>query len=1446
MHLSVSSGSNLNLTNATVTGVSQTAGGGLYNGGTTIINNVTFSSNSASNGGAIYTSGSLTIKNSRFINNTASTRGGAIYFYNGQLSVTNTTFINNSASTTARTGLGGAIMAFKAATITNCTFTNNRAIAGGAICVGNGTVINKCVFTNNKADTTNTSYSGGAIYNLDSILTINNSIFANNSAPRGGVIYNSRGTITINNSTFTNNSAIERAGVIHNHYDGILYVYNSTFTNNSAVNGGVIHNFADTDSYVTINNSRFINNSASDVGGVISNNATVTVGNSTFTNNSANIGGAIYNSKTQTILTSNFTNNKAVKAGAIYADYASGSGNINIDRCVFTNNTATSKNTSDEVIGGALVNNGTLTMTNVNFTSNTARDQGGAIYSHRAFTMTNSTFRNNNANEGGAIYNRAGVTITNANFISNNATNRGGVIFNSARNVVITNANFTNNKAGDTGGAINTRGIVTLNNLQFINNTAQFDGGAIYNNYTITINNSTFTKNNSTRGGAISNNGTETCTINGSRFISNNATRGGAIHSNSNITVTNSNLTNNNATLGGVIFNNEANATLSGVNITNNSALYYGVIYSKGNFTLENSKLDSNYVTGTHFVIHPVGNITIRNNLFINNTDNKRDMLLKDPDFGDKFIVQNNTYIDNLLNDTINTKNYTVYTNNTQITVNMAIRSVYNDTVRNGTITAYLNGDVIGRGQVVNGTANISLSLKELETFVILRYNSLSKHYQNNTSNTNVSIVKYNSTTTAKILNNTIGNVTVNVTVKNTLTGEDVITGDIIVRDDNGDIVGNASVINGNAVVKTNITKSGDITLNVAFSGTSKYMNSSTTLNANIIGSITQLTVNTINNTFGNTSISVTLTDTETTQTIANAQIIVTLPNGTNITTQTSENGEVTIPIDIPVGENTVTVTYPGQDTYVGATTTQNINVIRRETTTSAIILNNTAGNVTINVTVVDTTTGNPLNDSSITIRDNNNTVVATGLIVNGYAVVICRITTMGDYTLTVDYMGNTNYTPSSTTLDDVTIVGKDATLDVNIINNTIGNTSISVIITDTETGDAIADADIIVTLPNGVNTTTQTNENGEVIIPLNIPAGDNNITVTYTGNSTYNTKNTTINVFVNKFDSIITVDPVTGIIGENITLTAHVTDIDGNPITGGNVVFKLNGKTLKVDGSFNSTANPLKFSVVDGTVTYTLTADLYLRNAKNLSASYSGTSKYSQNTSEVTTAQIAKRNTEITVTTDNLVKQDTDIELVATVTDTTRNGQNTTAVNEGYVVFKVNGVSIKDADGNVIRVKVENNTATYTYHVPIGMASVDGQGNLRNYTVEAVYQSDIFYPDARNTTVFNVEKSNVTVNINSVIINNSTKTITQITGNMTDYHGNLLVGSNKVCIKVNGKSLKDNNNNTMYFTVTNGIIDLSNINTNGVRIFDNITIVTGENNVYMAGQATTTELTIV
>ena len=73
------------------------------------------------------------------------------------------------------------------------------------------------------------------------------------------------------------------------------------------------------------------------------------------------------------------------------------------------------------------------------------------------------------------------------------------------------------------------------------------------------------------------------------------------------------------------------------------------------------------------------------------------------------------------------------------------------------------------------------------------------------------------------------------------------------------------------------------------------------------------------------------------------------------------------------------------------------------------------------------------------------------------------------------------------------------------------------------------------------------------------------NLTFIYDGTETYNAINTTINVDIHKLTTNVVIDPINAHVGDKINLKATVTDEDGNPVTEGRLVFKVNGKTIKI-----------------------------------------------------------------------------------------------------------------------------------------------------------------------------------------------------------------------------------------------------------------------------------------
>ncbi len=289
--------------------------------------------------------------------------------------------------------------------------------------------------------------------------------------------------------------------------------------------------------------------------------------------------------------------------------------------------------------GGAMYNEGTLTLDNVTFNNNIAKTRnavgGGAMALVSTgrnpvnTTIKNSTFTNNSTetsngakNNGGAIYvygtssANAGdntLNISGSNFESNHTNKTGGAI--GVNNlgpanfkIEIENTTFTGNESTGYGGAIDVTtggtGKVTINldHANFDSNKSGSDGGAIAyekGNITSNIINSTFTNNTANNGGAIYN-GIKNLTISNTIFDGNKTNdggKGGAIYNAGNISLNQTEFKQSTDT---IYMANDSAADFSGTNILNGSISSENAtseIKNKGTLILN---ADNSGYTGTY------------------------------------------------------------------------------------------------------------------------------------------------------------------------------------------------------------------------------------------------------------------------------------------------------------------------------------------------------------------------------------------------------------------------------------------------------------------------------------------------------------------------------------------------------------------------------------------------------------------------------------------------------------------------------------------------------------------------------------------------------------------------------------------------------------------------------------------------------------------------------
>ncbi|SDJ01445.1 polymorphic outer membrane protein repeat-containing protein [Pedobacter sp. ok626] len=189
---------------------SNTYGGGMYNGGTSVISNVIFENNGTLNssgsyryGGGLYNIGAATFRQLEFINNTAA-YGGGMYQGSATVTINDITFKDNKAT------LGGGFYSYSGkVTLNNAIFTGNTATqhGGGLYQWASTLTINNAEFSRNKVTGTG-AYFGGAFYQYTSTSTLVNVSMSNNSIAYvnatinkyGGAIYKNAGTLNLHNS----------------------------------------------------------------------------------------------------------------------------------------------------------------------------------------------------------------------------------------------------------------------------------------------------------------------------------------------------------------------------------------------------------------------------------------------------------------------------------------------------------------------------------------------------------------------------------------------------------------------------------------------------------------------------------------------------------------------------------------------------------------------------------------------------------------------------------------------------------------------------------------------------------------------------------------------------------------------------------------------------------------------------------------------------------------------------------------------------------------------------------------------------------------------------------------------------------------------------------------------------------------------------------------------
>lgn len=579
-------------------------GGGLFIVSMAAIQDgVRIAENFASNGGGIFTGGGLTLDNAIVEMNTAVNGGGGIAIRNGTVTIPGGTLITGNSATSGGgiENRGGTVMVSGGSVISG----NSASGFGGGIANFFGFTPATTLTLDNATVEQNTANSGGGIYNIQGVTTIQGGtvISGNSVSADGGGIYNNQGETTIQGGTLiTGNSAVLEGGGVSNDAGTMMIQGGTTITGNSTLSfGGGISN-SGSNAILTVESTTVAMNSASSGGGLYNDAGTATiVGTVQITENSASRGGGgIYNIGSSAMLTvDNATvgsNTTPANGGGIY----NGLGTMTIQaEARIVENIARGN-------GGGVFNfGGEVEINNVTIGDNLSETNfifvgGGGVYNAGEMKIIDSTIQGNSAHDGGGILNTEGsLTVIGGTVDGNTAARAGGGIENNSGDATIVNVTVSGNTADINGGGVHQSGdaTITVAGGLFQDNTASQEGGGLWNpgDGTMTVDSTVILQNTAKGndaeqgGGGVFNDTGGTVTILNAVITQNEALGddpsegGGGIFNEGRMTITDTSITNNEVlnglgSGGGILNSSDGVLTVAGIGsqITGNQAARAG------------------------------------------------------------------------------------------------------------------------------------------------------------------------------------------------------------------------------------------------------------------------------------------------------------------------------------------------------------------------------------------------------------------------------------------------------------------------------------------------------------------------------------------------------------------------------------------------------------------------------------------------------------------------------------------------------------------------------------------------------------------------------------------------------------------------------------------------------------------------------------------------------
>lgn len=467
-------------------------------------------------------------------------------------------------------------------------------------------------------------------------------------------------------------------------------------------------------------------------------------------------------------------------------------------------------------------------------------------------------------------------------------------------------------------------------------------------------------------------------------------------------------------------------------------------------------------------------------------------------------------------------------------------------------------------------------------------------------------------------------------------------------------------------------------------------------------------------------------------------------------TPSTTQNGTATaVFTGTKVGDATVKAT-SGNQTLSSPVTVEPVST----TTTVDDAQNYPGQNIKLTAHVTDED-GNPVNGGYVTFTVNGSQIKVQ--VVNGVATINWTIPeswNAGIYILDASYDG------TGTTYGDSGATGR---LFVKLIPTQISSDDVTGEVGDKvpikahledKFGNPLSGQKIYFHI-NNTDLTGQTNGNGDVTVYYTITEnpGTYNILISFSGNNQYELSSYTTKLKVSKISTSLTVHDTKGTHGSYVDLQATLKDKNGNPISGKEVVFSVNGVIV---GSANTN--------IDGIATFSYQINEIVGDYI-IKASFANNPTYQDATGQGTLT-VTPLDTKITVNNIN-GKHGDKTNLTAVLTDYQGN-----PLSGKTVTFSINGVVVGKA--------LTDNTGTATISCTISQT-------IGTYIITANFLGDDIYASSTGKGTLTVNPIDTNLTVNSVKGHHGDKV--NLTAVLTDENSNPLSGK-RVTFYISGKNV--------------------------------------------------------